>query len=76
MERLREGYELVRSEEVENASDYPVLDDGQIQGSDWGWWPSLAKVPEEIASNVNEYMSNRHKEQNEAVNNDPYEGAG
>ena len=23
--RLREGYELVRSEEVENASDYPVL---------------------------------------------------
>ena len=24
--RLREGYELVRAEEVENASDYPVLD--------------------------------------------------
>ena len=26
--RLREGYELVRAEEVENASDYPVLDEG------------------------------------------------
>ena len=38
--RIREGYELVRAEEVENASDYPVLDDGQIQGSDWGRWPS------------------------------------
>ena len=27
--RIREGYELVRSEEVENASDYPVLDEGK-----------------------------------------------
>ena len=25
---MREGYELVRAEEVENASDYPVIDDG------------------------------------------------
>jgi len=35
--RLREGYELVRSEEVENASDRRRR---QIQGSRWGWWPS------------------------------------
>ena len=38
--RIREGYELVRAEEVENAGDYPVLEDGKIQGSDWGRWPS------------------------------------
>ena len=27
--RLRSGYELVRAEEVENSSDYPVLDTGK-----------------------------------------------
>ena len=26
--RIREGYELVRAEEIENASDYPVIDEG------------------------------------------------
>jgi len=30
--RLREGYELVRSEEVENASDYPTVEDGKYKG--------------------------------------------
>ena len=30
--RLREGYELVRAEEVENADDYPVLDEGKYKG--------------------------------------------
>ena len=27
--RIREGYELVRAEEVENSSDYPVIEDGR-----------------------------------------------
>ena len=30
--RLREGYELVRAEEIENASDYPVVDEGRYKG--------------------------------------------
>ena len=30
----------------------------------------LAKVPEEIAQQRQQYMSDRHKERNEAVNND------
>ena len=30
--RLRSGYELVRAEEVENSSDYPVLDTGKYKG--------------------------------------------
>ena len=29
--RIREGYELVRAEEVENASDYPVLDEADTR---------------------------------------------
>ena len=30
--RLREGYELVRAEEVENAGDYPILEEGKYKG--------------------------------------------
>ena len=42
----------------------------KIQGSDWGRWPFLAKVPEEIAKQRQDYMTNRHKGQDEAVAND------
>ncbi len=68
--RLREGYELVRSEEVENASDYPVVEDGKYKGVIGVGGLLLAKVPEEIAQQRQQYMSDRHKERNEAVNND------
>jgi len=68
--RLREGYELVRAEEVENASDYPVLDEGKYKGVIGVGGLLLAKVPEEIARQRQDYMSNRHKQQDEAVNND------
>ena len=68
--RQREGYELVRAEEVENASDYPVLEDGKYKGVIGVGGLLLAKVPEEIAKQRQEYMANRHKQQDEAVNND------
>ena len=68
--RLREGYELVRAEEVENASDYPVLDEGKYKGVIGVGGLLLAKVPDEIAKQRQEYMTNRHKGQDEAVAND------
>ena len=68
--RLREGYELVRAEEVENASDYPVVDDGRYKGVIGVGGLLLAKVPEEIAKQRQDYMTNRHTDQSEAVNND------
>ena len=68
--RIREGYELVRSEEVENASDYPVLDEGKYKGVIGVGGLLLAKVPVEIPKQRQQYMSDRHKERNEAVNND------
>ena len=68
--RLREGYELVRSEEVENASDYPVVEDGKYKGVIGVGGLLLAKVPEEIARQRQEYMTNRHKQRDEAVQND------
>ena len=68
--RLREGYELVRAEEVENASDYPVLDEGRYKGVIGVGGLLLAKVPEEIAKQRQDYMTQRHEDRNEAVEND------
>ena len=68
--RLREGYELVRSEEVENASDYPTIEDGKYKGVIGVGGLLLAKVPEEIAKQRQDYMTSRHEERNEAVDND------
>ena len=30
--RIREGYELVRAEEIINASDYPIVEEGRYKG--------------------------------------------
>ena len=68
--RLREGYELVRAEEVENADDYPVVEDGKYKGVIGVGGLLLAKVPIEVARQRQEYMTNRHSDQSEAVNND------
>ena len=68
--RLREGYELVRAEEVENASDYPVVDDGKYKGVVVVGGLLLAKVPIEIAKQRQEYMTDRHKQKTEAIDND------
>jgi len=68
--RLREGYELVRAEEVENASDYPVLDEGKYKGVIGVGGLLLAKVPVEIAQQRQDYMTSRHEDRNDAVEND------
>ena len=68
--RIREGYELVRAEEVENSSDYPVLEDGKYKGVIGVGGLLLAKVPVEIAQQRQDYMAGRHKDQNEAIEND------
>ena len=67
--RLRSGYELVRSDEYPD-SDYPVVEDGKYKGVIGVGGLLLAKVPNEIAEQRQQYMSDRHKERNEAVNND------
>ena len=68
--RQREGQELDRAEEVENASDYPVLDEGRYKGVIGVGGLLLAKVPIEIAKQRQEYMTKRHEERSEAVSND------
>ena len=68
--RIREGYELVRAEEVENASDYPVVDEGRYKGVVGVGGLLLAKVPIEIAKQRQQYMTDRHKQKTEALDND------
>ena len=68
--RIREGYELVRAEEVQNASDYPVIDNGKYKGVIGVGGLLLAKVPIEIAKQRMDHMSNKHKDRSEAVEND------
>ena len=68
--RLREGYELVRAEEIENASDYPVVEDGKYKGVVGVGGLLLAKVPTEIAQQREEYLASRPSERSEAVEND------
>jgi len=68
--RLREGYELVRADEVENATDYPVIDNGRYKGVIGVGGLLLAKVPIEIAKQRQQYMTDRHKERSDAVEQD------
>ena len=68
--RLRSGYELVRAEEVENSSDYPVLDTGKYKGVIGVGGLLLAKVPDEIADQRAAYIRKRTEGMNEAVDND------
>ena len=68
--RLSEGYELVRAEEVENSDDYPVLDEGKCKGVIGVGGLLLAKVHEEIAKQRQAYMTSRHEDRSDAVEND------
>ena len=68
--RLRSGYELVRAEEVENASDYPVLDTGKYKGMIGVGGLLLAKVTQEIAQARTDYVKKRADGLDEAVTND------
>ena len=68
--RLREGYELDRAEEVENASDYPIDDEGRYNGVIGVGGLLLANVPEEIAKQREAYMRGQHEARNEAVEHD------
>jgi len=67
--RMRSGYELVRADEYKD-SDYPVVTEGKYKGVIGVGGLLLARVPDEIAKQRQEYMANRHKQRDEAVRND------
>ena len=67
--RIREGYELVRSDEYPD-QDYPIVEDGKYKGGIGVGGLVLARVPEEIAQQRQDYYANQHKEKVEAMDND------
>ena len=67
--RIRSGYELVRSDEYPD-SDYPIVEDGKYKGVIGVGGLVLARVPEEIAQQRQDYYANQHKEKVVAMDND------
>jgi hypothetical protein len=67
--RLRSGYELVRSDEYPD-TDYPIVEDGKYKGVIGVGGLVLARVPEEIADQRNEYYTKQAQDNVDAVDND------
>ena len=59
--RIRSGYELVRADEYPD-SEYPVVEDGKYKGMIGVGGLVLARVPEEIAQQRNEYYAKQHSD--------------
>ena len=67
--KLRSGWELVRADEYEG-SDYPVVKDGKYAGVIGVGGLLLARIPEELAKQRNEYFKKQTEARDEAVDND------
>jgi len=67
--RIRSGYELVRADEYPD-SDFPQVEDGKYKGVIGVGGLVLARVPEEIAKQRQEYYTKQAQENVEAVDND------
>tara|TARA_Y100001970_G_scaffold51383_1_gene65027 strand:- start:3823 stop:4284 length:462 start_codon:yes stop_codon:yes gene_type:complete len=67
--KRREGYELVRAEEYPDF-DAPVIDEGKNAGCIGVGGLILARIPEEIADQRNNYYSRKAQNQMDAVDND------
>jgi hypothetical protein len=71
--KLREGWEFVRAEEVQNEigdHDYPVIHEGKYMGLIGVGGLVLARIPEEIVEQRKQYFNNVTVDQVKAVDND------
>ena len=66
---LREGYELVRAEDYPDM-DYPTETTGKYAGIIGVGGLLLAKIPEEIAKQIEAYYDKQTQEKDDAINND------
>jgi len=71
--RLRSGYELVRADEYPD-SDYPVVTDGKHKGIIGVGGLLLARIPEELAKQRDEYYRKQTEARDEAIDHDLHEG--
>ena len=67
--RLREGFDLVKAEEL-NGFELPTLDDGRHAGVVSVGGLLLAKIPDETRQERNAYFQGRAQTQQDAVDND------
>lgn len=67
--RLREGYELVRSDEYPDF-EAPVIDSGKYEGVFGVGGLVLARIPNETLQERNEYFASRNNDQMNAVDHD------
>tara|TARA_R100000278_G_scaffold28601_1_gene26046 strand:+ start:3150 stop:3620 length:471 start_codon:yes stop_codon:yes gene_type:complete len=71
--KLREGWEFVRSEEIQNKlgdHSYPVIQKGQYQGLIGVGGLVLARIPEEIVEQRKQYFKNLTADQVKSVDQD------
>ena len=71
--KLREGWEFVRAEEVQNEigdHDYPIIHEGKHQGLIGVGGLVLARIPEEIVEQRKQYFQGITADQVKAVDND------
>ena len=71
--KLREGWEFVRSEEIQNKlgdHSYPVIQKGQYQGLIGVGGLVLARIPTEIVEQRKQYFKNLTADQVKAVDQD------
>ena len=66
---LREGYELVRADQYPE-SNYPVETEGRYAGVIGVGGLLLARIPEEIAQQIDAYYAKQTADKEEAINND------
>ena len=67
---------MVRAEEVENAGDYPVLEDGKHKGVIGVGGLALARYQKRSRKQRQEYMKDVMLNENEASKQRSHEGAG
>ena len=71
--KLREGWELVRADELEQQigpNDYPVMAEGKHEGVVGVGGLLLARIPEEIVESRKDYFRSKTKGQMDAVDHD------
>ena len=69
MSRMREGFELVRAEEIQDF-DLPTMDDGRHAGVVAVGGLLLAKIPNDTRDERNAYFNDRAQLQQDAIDND------
>ena len=67
--RIREGYELVRADEYPD-QNFPTMDTGRYAGVIGVGGLLLARIPEEIALQIDAYYKKQNEAKEEAVAND------